>query len=146
MPTRAHKNRKKRGHVSAGHGRIGKHRKHPSGRGNAGGQHHHRTLMDKYHPGYFGKVGMRHYHLKRNQTHCPTVNIDKLWALLGDDVLEQAKSGDKAPVLDCTSHGFFKVLGKGRLPKVPLVVKARFFSRLAERKIKAAGGACMLVA
>ena len=50
------KNRKKRGHVSAGHGRIGKHRKHPGGRGNAGGQHHHRILMDKYHPGYFGKV------------------------------------------------------------------------------------------
>ena len=46
----------KRGHVSAGHGRVGKHRKHPSGRGNAGGQHHHRIMMDKYHPGYFGKV------------------------------------------------------------------------------------------
>ncbi|GKD96060.1 60S ribosomal protein L27a-3, partial [Tanacetum coccineum] len=28
---------KKRGHVSAGHGRIGKHQKHPGGRGNAGG-------------------------------------------------------------------------------------------------------------
>ena len=42
--------------MSAGHGRIGKHRKHPSGRGNAGGQHHHRIMMDKYHPGYFGKV------------------------------------------------------------------------------------------
>jgi len=51
-----HKNRKKRGHVSAGHGRIGKHRKHPGGRGNAGGQHHHRINYDKYHPGYFGKV------------------------------------------------------------------------------------------
>ena len=55
-PPQTHKNRKKRGHVSAGHGRIGKHRKHPSGRGNAGGQHHHRIMMDKYHPGYFGKV------------------------------------------------------------------------------------------
>jgi len=42
-----------------GYGRIGKHRKHPSGRGNAGGQHHKRIMMDKYHPGYFGKVGMR---------------------------------------------------------------------------------------
>ena len=56
QPSRLSKNRKKRGHVSAGHGRIGKHRKHPGGRGNAGGQHHHRILMDKYHPGYFGKV------------------------------------------------------------------------------------------
>jgi len=53
------KNRKKRGHVSAGHGRIGKHRKHPGGRGNAGGQHHHRIMFDKYHPGYFGKVSAR---------------------------------------------------------------------------------------
>lgn len=35
---------------------IGKHRKHPGGRGNAGGMHHHRINFDKYHPGYFGKV------------------------------------------------------------------------------------------
>ena len=42
--------------MSAGHGRIGKHRSHPGGRGNAGGQHHHRILFDKFHPGYFGKV------------------------------------------------------------------------------------------
>jgi ribosomal protein L15 len=42
--------------VSAGHGRVGKHRSHPGGRGNAGGQHHHRILFDKFHPGYFGKV------------------------------------------------------------------------------------------
>jgi len=36
----------------------GKHRKHPGGRGNAGGLHHHRINFDKYHPGYFGKVRM----------------------------------------------------------------------------------------
>jgi hypothetical protein len=29
--------RKMRGHVSHGHGRVGKHRKHAAGRGNAGG-------------------------------------------------------------------------------------------------------------
>ena len=61
--------------------------------------------------------------------------------------LAKAKADpSKAPVLDCTANGIFKVLGKGRLPKVPLVVKARFFSKLAEKKIKAAGGACMLTA
>jgi hypothetical protein len=47
MPTRFSNTRKHRGHVSAGHGRVGKHRKHPGGRGLAGGQHHHRTNMDK---------------------------------------------------------------------------------------------------
>lgn len=56
MATSKKKTRKLRGHVSHGHGRIGKHRKHPGGRGNAGGQHHHRINFDKYHPGYFGKV------------------------------------------------------------------------------------------
>merc|ERR1712045_332697 len=79
--TKQKKTRKARGHVSHGHGRIGKHRKHPGGRDNAGGQHHHRINWDKYHPGYFGKVGMRHYHLTRQKYHCPTVNLDKLWCL-----------------------------------------------------------------
>lgn len=37
MPTRFSKTRKHRGHVSAGKGRVGKHRKHPGGRGMAGG-------------------------------------------------------------------------------------------------------------
>nr|GEW80664.1 pre-mRNA-splicing factor ATP-dependent RNA helicase DEAH7 [Tanacetum cinerariifolium] len=37
MTTRLRKNMKKRGNVSSGHGCIGKHRKHPRGRGNAGG-------------------------------------------------------------------------------------------------------------
>uniref|UniRef100_A0A061SIX4 Large subunit ribosomal protein L27Ae n=1 Tax=Tetraselmis sp. GSL018 TaxID=582737 RepID=A0A061SIX4_9CHLO len=147
MTTHLRKNRKKRGHVSAGHGRIGKHRKHPSGRGNAGGQHHHRILFDKWHPGYFGKVGMRYFHLSKNKYHCPIINIDKLWTLVGEEKrLEAAKNTSQAPVIDVTQSGYFKVLGKGRLPKQPVVVKAKFFSKLAEAKIKEAGGACMLVA
>jgi ribosomal protein L15 len=67
-----------RGHVSAGHGRVGKHRKHPGGRGLAGGQHHHRTNMDKYHPGYFGKVGMRYFHKQGNHFWKPVINLDKV--------------------------------------------------------------------
>jgi ribosomal protein L15 len=42
--------------------------------------------------------------------------------------------------------GYFKVLGKGILPNQPVVVKAKFFSKRAEAKIKAAGGACVLTA
>ncbi|CAM9392739.1 unnamed protein product, partial [Ectocarpus fasciculatus] len=148
QPTHLHKNRKKRGHVSAGHGRIGKHRCHPGGRGNAGGQHHHRILMDKFHPGYFGKLGMRKFHLKRGMDYCPEVNIDRLWSMIPADVYEKAKAGsaDAVPVLDVSKLGYFKVLGKGALPSIPLVVKARYFTKEAEKKIKAAGGACMLCA
>uniref|UniRef100_A0A4W4DWH9 Large ribosomal subunit protein uL15 n=1 Tax=Electrophorus electricus TaxID=8005 RepID=A0A4W4DWH9_ELEEL len=93
---------KLRGHVSHGHGRVGKHRKHPGGRGNAGGMHHHRINFDKYHPGYFGKVGMRHYHLKRNTVFCPTINLDKLWTLISEQTrLNHAKKPDgPAPIID----------------------------------------------
>ncbi|KAL4805264.1 helicase C-terminal domain-containing protein [Aspergillus unguis] len=149
MPTRLTKTRKHRGHVSAGYGRIGKHRKHPGGRGMAGGQHHHRTNLDKYHPGYFGKVGMRYFHKTQQQFWKPTINLDKLWSLVPAEQREAYVSGkktDTAPVIDLLSLGYSKVLGKGRLPEVPIVVRARYVSRDAEQKIKEAGGVIELVA
>ena len=141
----------------------------------AGGQHHHRTNLDKYHPGYFGKVGMRHYHLLRNHYWRPIINIDKvsdscrqsltrysnlfarsltflvlqLWSLVPPATREEYLSGKRtetAPVLDLLSYGYAKVLGKGRLPKIPLVVRARYVSKEAEEKIKEAGGIVELVA
>merc|ERR1712098_858807 len=57
---------------------LSKTRKHPGGRGLAGGQHHHRTNMDKYHPGYFGKVGMRYFHKQGNHFWKPVINLDKV--------------------------------------------------------------------
>jgi len=108
------------------------------------------TNFDKYHPGYFGKVGMRHFHLTRNAQFCPIINVDKLWAL----VPEEAKQGltadsEVVPVVDCLHHGYSKVLGNGqyvyqvsswetadvavvRLPNLPIIVKARFVSARAE--------------
>ncbi|XP_031634833.1 60S ribosomal protein L27a-like, partial [Contarinia nasturtii] len=96
------KTRKLRGHVSHGHGRIGKHRKHPGGRGNAGGMHHHRINFDKYHPGYFGKLGMRNFHLRKSAKFCPTIGLDKLWSLVGDQAREKCRKDKegKVPVVD----------------------------------------------
>ncbi len=165
----------------------------------AGGQHHHRTNLDKYHPGYFGKVGMRYFHKLQNQFWKPVINLDKvsrsnhqqcdqrtvksnvpvgsaqkstekkarnlgngtsftmltlafllqLWSLVPQDKRDEYladKKGDTAPVLDLLPLGYSKVLGKGRIPEIPMVVRARFFSREAERKIKEAGGVVELVA
>ena len=146
MTTRFKKTRKMRGEVQMGYGRIGKHRKHPGGRGNAGGLLHHRTLFDKYHPGYFGKVGMRVFHLKKNLYFRPCINLDKLLSLVPKDVLEQAKTvKDKSLTIDVLKYGYYKVLGKGKVP-IPLLVKAKFFSKEAEKRIKEAGGACVLIA
>merc|ERR1712013_665081 len=147
MTTRFKKNRRHRGQISAGRGRIGKHRKHPGGCGNAGGQHHHRINFDKYHPGYFGKVGMRQYHKLKNRKFTTIINVEKLWSLLSPHALEYYKEArDKAPVIDCLRAGHMKVTGKGRLPQQPVIVKARYFTKMAESKIKEAGGCCVLVA
>jgi len=147
MTSRLRKTRKLRGSVSCGGGRVGKHRKHSGGRGNAGGLTHNRTAMDRYHPGYFGKIGMRFFHLKRNKLHSPSINLDKIWTLVTDNSRKvYAQNKDRIPVIDVTKAGFFKVLGKGFLPSQPVVVKAKFFSKVAERKIKAVGGACLLTA
>lgn len=117
------------------------------GRGNAGGLLHHRINFDKYHPGYFGKVGMRYFHKTNQKFYCPTINIDKLWTLIPENIrLENKKKTDVAPVLDVTDRGYFKVLGKGTLPRQPIIVKAKFFSKVAEKKIKSVGGACVLTA
>ncbi|XP_043851942.1 LOW QUALITY PROTEIN: 60S ribosomal protein L27a-like [Dromiciops gliroides] len=123
-------------------------RKHPRGGGNAGGLHHHSISFDKYHPGDFRKVGMRHSHLKKNQSYCPTVNLDKLWTLVSEQTgIDAAKSKEGlAPILGVVPAGYCKVLGKGKVPKQPVIVKAKFFSRRAEEKIKGVGGACVLVA
>jgi len=147
MTARLRKIRKLRGSVSCGGGRIGKHRKHSGGRGNAGGLTHMRTAMDRYHPGYFGKKGIRTFALQRNKLFAPTINIDKIWTLVTEQSRKlYAGNKDRVPVIDVTKAGYFKVLGKGFLPSQPVVVKAKFFSKIAERKIKAVGGACQLTA
>lgn len=108
-----------------------------------------RINFDKYHPGYFGKVGMRHFHLQKNPAFTPIVNVDKLWSLVGEDALAKAQAAaktGKAAVIDLTKYGVFKLTGKGHLPNLPVVVKTRFISKIAEAKIKAAGGAVVLTA
>mmetsp|Transcript_28474 Transcript_28474/g.59528 ORF Transcript_28474/g.59528 Transcript_28474/m.59528 type:complete len:162 (+) Transcript_28474:3574-4059(+) len=145
MPTDKKKSRKRRGHVSCGHGRVGKHRKHPGGRGNAGGQHHHKILFDKYHPGYFGKHGMRCFRNTKQKSYCPIINIDKAYSLIS-----QAKNMKKDNInglvnLNLSNVGAFKILGKGKIPTIPLVIKAKFFSKKAEYKIRKSGGSCITI-
>jgi len=114
----------------------------------AGGLHHHRTNMDKYHPGYFGKVGMRYFNKQPGRFWKPVVNLDKLWSLVPAESREKYLSksaGDAAPIIDLLALGYSKVLGKGRLPDVPVVVRARYVSALAEKKIKEAGGVVELI-
>lgn len=145
MPTRFKKTRHQRGSTFCGYGRVGKHQKHESGRGNAGGQHHHRINFDKYHPGYFGKLGMRHFHKKANPTWKPTINLNNITKLIAPAAAAAAKKGEALPVVDLLSNGYAKLLGGGQLT-VPCIVKARYVSKKADKKIRKAGGAVVLQA
>ena len=49
------------------------------------------------------------------------------------------KQGEAVPIIDCVQNGFFKALGRGNLPKIPFIVRAKDFSQDAEKKIKEAG-------
>jgi large subunit ribosomal protein L27Ae len=73
----------------------------------------------------------------------------QLWSLVPaekrDEYL-QSKNKDTVPVIDLLPLGYSKVLGKGRLPNIPIVVRARWVSKLAEKKITEAGGVVELVA
>ena len=93
---------------------------------------------------------MRYFHKTKQQFHCPTVNVDRLWTLVSDRLRAQYANADankyKVPVIDVSKFGFYKVLGNGPLPAQPVIVKAKFFSKKAERKIKAVGGVAVLTA
>ena len=72
-----------------------------------------------------------------------------MWSLVPAEKREeylQNKNKDTLPVVDLLPLGYSKVLGKGRLPEIPIVVRARWFSKLAEKKITEAGGVVELVA
>ena len=59
------------------------------------------------HPGYFGKVGMRYFHLTKNQYYCPIINVEQLWSLVPPKVANEAekkKEEGKYPVLDLVQH------------------------------------------
>uniref|UniRef100_A0A8C8YD03 Large ribosomal subunit protein uL15 n=1 Tax=Prolemur simus TaxID=1328070 RepID=A0A8C8YD03_PROSS len=105
---------------------------------NAGGMPHHRVSFSMYRLGHSGKVGMRHYRLNRNQSSCPTIHLDKLWTSVSEHIWVNAaknKTGT-APITDVVRSDCDKGRGKGKLPKQPVTVKAKFFSRKAKQKIK----------
>lgn len=85
---------------------------------------------------------MRHYHKLQNHYIRPIINVEQLTALAEAKV--EAPAGS-VPVIDLVHLGKFKLLGKGKINK-PFIVKTRYVSKLAEERIKEAGGVVKLVA
>ena len=45
---------------------------------------------------------MRHFHIRKNQHHMPTVNLDRLWTLVTEQTQQKYKNHpeNKVPVID----------------------------------------------
>merc|ERR1712224_1123846 len=128
------KNRKRRGNVSSGHGRVGKHRKHPGGRGSSAGQHHHRISFSACERRYFGKFGLKSYNMKLSNRGYGKVNLEKLTHSKREK-LTRNKNKINA-----------KVLGKGsgeNFSNSLLLAKAT--SAKTNEKIRNAGGKVVLL-
>ena len=60
------------------------------------------SFFHNSHPGFYGKTGMRVFHMQRNWKHCPTINTDKLWSLVTLDTRNRTSKDNKVPVIDVT--------------------------------------------
>lgn len=128
--------RKRRGSRTCGWGRVGQHRKKGKrcGKGEmTGADGSLWTMVVKYYPNYFGKHGFhRHKYITKNLR---TINLDQLNELSK----KLLKSNLNGLDLNGLQLGFDKVLGKGKLDRA-LNITAREFSKIAIKKIEAAGG------
>ncbi len=139
MPHSKRKTRKKRGHRTAGWGRVGQHR--GSGmRGGYGkaGMHKHKWMYTlKYEPNHFGKRGF-----KGIRVEATTINVSELEALYKTTSKTEAPS--EHPMLDLREAGYSKLLGAGRIT-IPLKVKVEKASKTAIDKVQAAGGEVLII-
>jgi len=139
MPHKLRKTRKKRGSRTQGWGRVGQHRRTGSkGRRNPGRHKALWSYMIKYEPEYYGKIGFTSPKSLKQEVN--VINVGALEAIAEKLHLEEGK--DKS-VIDLESLGYTKLLGAGKITK-PLVVKAVSCSKIAEEKIKKAGGQLLI--
>jgi large subunit ribosomal protein L27Ae len=88
---------------------------------------------------------MRFFHKTKQIKNNQYINIEKIVSVAKKKNLLKNKIFNNNPVINLANLGFFTVLGKGKKPNFPLVVKAKKFSKNAEKKILNSGGKCILI-
>ncbi len=142
---RKKKSRYMRGSRTHGYGSIGQHRKSGSkgGRGAAGFHKHMWSWVVKYFPDWFGKHGFtRPVTLT---TEVRSINVGELNEIVKElELRDELKREDDKYVIDLTTFGINKLLGRGRIEKkVKVIVYSA--SEKAINKIKEVGGEVVLL-
>ncbi len=138
MIRKSRKITKLRGSRTCGYGAAKKHRGagHKGGKGLAGVAKHRWIHTVKYMPDHVGKYGFkRHASLIKD---LKPINLGQIDELVSKNP-EKFHIENEKYVVNVTSLGYEKVLGKGKLNN-KIVIKAVEFSESAKEKIESAGG------
>ncbi|MBI2545343.1 MAG: 50S ribosomal protein L15 [Candidatus Aenigmarchaeota archaeon] len=108
------------------------------GRGNAGLRRHKKGWMLKNDPMHFGKHGFtRLPTLVRN---LKTINLRELDLLVNKLVEKKLVENENGKIkVNLKKIGYDKLLGTGKITK-PLIVEAKYFSKIAVQKLEKIGG------
>jgi len=139
MPHKLRKTRKMRGSRTHGYGRVGQHRRSSAkNRRKVGRQKHLWSYVLRYEPDYFGKKGfVSPKSLKREEK---VINVGELEEVAEKLAAQQKPTKERKKItLDLEKLGYTKLLGTGEVTK-PLLVKVGAYSKIAAKKIEAAGG------
>jgi len=85
---------------------------------------------------------MRYYRKLKQNNFNKSINLDKISDKLVKNMHLHTKNSSDS--FDLSLIGMSKVLGRGRMVQKPFVIKANSFSKVAVKKIKKAGGYCIL--
>merc|ERR1712126_369969 len=125
--------------------RIGKHRKHAKGKGKAGLLTHRRATATRYHPGLYGKCGIKQFNNSSGFRYENVANLEKVSALIPFENRGKLAEDGTVPKVNLTQQGYTKLLGKGKLGiKTPAIIICESFSKRAVEKIKKIGGVALL--
>jgi len=134
MPRRFRKCRKLRGSRTHGWGIQAQHRrKGKGGRGKAG---IHTYKWAPPTPKYLGKRGFMSVEKLGEVTTINVGELDELVATLAPKDLTKEEGKER---INLSELGYDKLLGRGKISK-PMIVAARFVSKLAKRKVEEIGG------
>lgn len=139
------KSLKKRGERTQGYGHHKRHRGGGSrgGRGKAGLQKHKKMYAIKHMPDHFGKKGFKRPSavVKKHRS----INLNELDAKIEEFLREKKVTKSKDGIkVNLSTLGYDKLLGTGQL-KHKLIVKAKYFSKTAIKKLEKNKGKAIAV-
>jgi large subunit ribosomal protein L15 len=104
------------------------------GRGKAGMHKHKWSYTVKYEPEHFGKHGF-----EKPKKEIKTINLSELDELIDKIDKSLISEEDGKIKINLEKIGYDKLLGSGKIKK-PIIIQAKYFSKIAEEKVKEVGG------